>query len=136
MGNKTKYKFAKKGCGYDTLYPGFGFMYFKHTSYFTEQNAKEPLCNLYDFFSALQKISTLTWREIKQKPKMFHFHEIPGDKAIYNEIKFKETVIKDTLLIQMKLPGDRESRIVGFFDEANIFNIVAYDYNHNIYPDS
>lgn len=131
MGKKVKYKFAKKGCGYDSLHPSFGFRYFTHTSYFTEQNSKEPFCSLYDFFSALQKVSSLTWREIKTKPKMFHFHEIPGDKAIYNEIK-----IKDTLLIQMKLTGDRESRVVGFFDESNVFNIVAYDYNHNIYPDN
>ncbi|MBR0101269.1 MAG: hypothetical protein IJP90_16365 [Treponema sp.] len=132
MGNNIKYKFAKKGCGYDTLHPIFCFAHFTHTSYFTEKNAKEDVCSLYSFFTALQKISLLTWRDIKTKPRMFHFHEIPGDKPIYNEMKIKE----DTLLIQMKLTGDRESRIVGFFDEKNIFNIVAYDYNHKIYPDN
>ena len=56
MGKQGKYKFAKKGCGYDTLYPSFGFRYFYHTSYFTELNAKESLCSN-SFFEELEVIN-------------------------------------------------------------------------------
>ena len=32
-----------------------------------------------------------------------------------------------------KIPGEKQSRIVGYFDNENVFNIVAYDYKHSIY---
>ena len=132
MPDSKQYKFVKTECGYAKLYLIFRFSRYCHTSYFTELHSKESSCSLYAFFTALKKISSLTWQQIKTNPRMFHFHEIPGDKAIYSEVKIRE----DTLLIQMKLTGDKESRLVGFFDEENIFNVVAYDYNHKIYPEN
>ena len=74
--------------------------------------------------------SEKTWGEIKQDSVKFHYHAIENDKSIYKEIKFKDEI---PTLYQFKLLGCKQSRIIGFYDEKNNFNIVAYDYSHQIY---
>lgn len=71
----------------------------------------------------------MTWSQIKMSGN-FHFHEIDFDKNINSKLK----ILPEISLMQFKLSGDRKSRIVGYFDNNNVFNIVAYDYSHKIYP--
>ena len=59
----------------------------------------------------------------------FHFHEIDDDKNINARLMIDEKIV----IVQFKILGEKQSRIVGYFDNENVFNIVAYDYNHNIY---
>ena len=85
---------------------------------------------LHDFFVNMAKFSNQQWKVIKTNPKMFHFHEIDNDKDINARLHIDE----DVLLVQFKITGEKQSRIVGYFDDKNVFNIIAYDYDHKIYP--
>lgn len=120
----------KTNSGYNNLKPLFSFENFcsdNCNSYFCEKmiTKKKEFIN---FFLGMRKFSNLTWKDIKED-KQFHFHEIDTDKNINSKLKIDETIP----LVQFKLPDDKESRIIGYFDSKNIFNIVVYDYTHQIY---
>lgn len=121
---------SKENCGIDKFFPCFSFRYFKHNKYFSKENSNQKECNLYNFLEGLSAFSEKTWGEIKQDSVKFHYHAIENDKSIYKEIKFKDEI---PTLYQFKLLGCKQSRIIGFYDEKNNFNIVAYDYSHQIY---
>lgn len=116
--------------GIDNLFPCFSFRHFRHTKYFSKENSNQRDCNLYNFLEGLKSFSERTWGEIKKKPAQFHYHEIENDKSIYKEISFEDEI---PTLYQFKLPSDRQSRVVGFYDEKNDFNVVIYDYSHQVY---
>lgn len=101
-----------------------------NSEYFSKENSNQKECNLYNFLEGLSAFSEKTWGEIKQDSVKFHYHAIENDKSIYKEIKFKDEI---PTLYQFKLLGCKQSRIIGFYDEKNNFNIVAYDYSHQIY---
>ena len=124
-----KNNFGNPKSGYNNIYPDFSFKNYQISEYFKEidiSNKKE----FFNFFNNIQRFSSKTWEEIKKNKKQFHFHEIEFDKGIHSKLK----IPNDIELIQFKLPSDKESRIVGYFDSDNIFNIVIYDYRHQIYP--
>lgn len=119
--------FSKIKTVYEKLYPVFSFKNYKHSKFFESKNIENKK-EFYNFFTHISGFSNLTWEKIKTGD--YHFHEIDNDKNINTKLK----VSQEISLIQFKLSGDRESRIIGFFDSDNVFNVVAYDYNHKVYP--
>lgn len=117
-----------KTTGYNELYPFFSFAHFKESVFFTPDMIQDK-AELYDFFVNIASFSTQKWKDIKINPKIFHFHEIDDDKDINAKLKIDDEIT----LVQFKIPGEKQSRIVGYFDNENVFNIVAYDYKHSIY---
>lgn len=125
---KNKFKI---NTGYNSSYPVFTFKAYTASEYYKKSDHTQKSDNeLFDFLSRMSEFSRKTWTEIKQTPKMFHFHDIERDNMIFSKLK----IDNDTPLVQFKLTGDKESRIVGYFDEKNVFSIIAYDYNHRVYP--
>lgn len=120
--------FASEKSGYESLYPVFSFRYYKESEFFKE-NDTESKKEFHRFFSRISGFSSMTWGKIKLSGS-YHFHEIDNDKHINSKLKINQGIS----LVQFKLSGDKESRVVGYFDNDNVFNIVAYDYNHKIYP--
>lgn len=125
-------QFSVSKTGYYDLYPIFGFSHYSNTRYFTKEHSNESECNLHSFLEALKNISKMRWKEIISAAKQFHYHIIPNEKRIYKELFNQNEEIPE--LYQFKLTGDRQSRIVGYFDSFYNFQIVAYDYKHQIYP--
>ena len=117
-----------KTTGYNELYPVFSFANFKESEFFTPEMIQKKE-ELYYFFVNMSKFSTQKWKDIKTKPNIYHFHEIDNDKNINAKLKIDEEIT----LVQFKIPGEKQSRIVGYFDNENVFNIVTYDYKHLIY---
>ena len=117
-----------KTLGYNELYPVFSFAHFKESNLFCPEmiQEKSEFCN---FFVNMAKFSVQKWKDIKANPRIFHFHEIDDDKNINARLMIDEKIV----IVQFKIPGEKQSRIVGYFDNENVFNIVAYDYNHKIY---
>lgn len=117
--------------GHNECTPVFSF-----TNYCTDKlNAKyfnkNAICKkeeFINFFLGLRDFSQCKWKDIKTHHQ-FHYHEIDDDKNINSKLSIDETIP----LVQFKFPGDKESRVIGFFDSNNIFNIVLYDYSHQIY---
>lgn len=131
--NKFKTKTSKKdikfasNTGYNNSCPIFSFAkYIENSDYFNKEHSKEERNSLYNFLRNLKAFSNFTWGQIKQDSKTFHCHEIEKDIRILKEY--------DTIdLTQFKIPGQKQGRFVGFFDENNVFNILIYDSQHNIY---
>lgn len=123
---KPKINFGQNN-GYNQLYPKFSFVrYIENNEYFSEEHANEERHSLYNFFKCIREFSKLTWGEIKQNPKIFHCHAVTKNISILAEYDPVD-------LTQFKIPGLKEGRFVGFFDEENVFNILLYDSQHNIY---
>lgn len=125
-------QFSVLKTGYYDLYPIFGFSRYSNTKYFTKEHSNETECNLHNFLESLSNISKMKWKEIIYAAKQFHYHIIPNEKKIYKELFNENEEIPE--LYQFKLTGDRQSRIIGYFDSIYTFQIVAYDYKHQIYP--
>ena len=121
-------RFPAHNTGYDRLYPVFTFREYRESRFFEARDIENKR-ELFNFFSNISSFSSLTWQQIKISGN-YHFHEIDSDKDINSKLNVPEEIS----LIQFKLSGDRESRIIGYFDDRNVFNIVAYDYKHKIYP--
>ena len=94
--------------------------YYKSTS-----RTKE---DFYQFLCGCQKICGMTWRELRQDSQ-FHCHDID------NGFKFTDPELEGWPPIQIRLPGMKQGRLVGFIDEKFVFNVVKYDKDHIIYPD-
>lgn len=113
--------------GYDKLYPSFSFKYYiSSDEYFSEEHSNEKRHSLYNFFSNIKDFSTITWGEMKQKPKQYHFHTFSENLSVLNDYS-------DVDLDQFKIKGMKQGRFIGFFDELNIFNILLYDSQHQGY---
>lgn len=123
---KEKSKFVKNN-GYNNLYPCFSFSnYIEDPRYFSKENSNEERNSLFNFFQKIKAFSTQTWGEISQKKDIFHFHSIEKDIPVLNEYDSVD-------LTQFKIPGCKQGRFIGFFDENNIFNILLYDSQHTVY---
>ncbi|MGN0728027.1 hypothetical protein [Treponema sp.] len=118
---------TKEKTGYEKTHPVFSFKSYISNDLFTKE-MDYTNHSLYNFFNHISVLSQLTWYDIKTR-KQYHFHDIENKKNINKMLK----IDSDIVLTQFKIIGEQESRIIGYFDN-NIFYIVAYDYNHKIYP--
>ena len=84
--------------------------------------------DFYQFMVGCQKICDKTWQEIRNDSQ-FHCHDIT------NGFKFTNPELQGWQPIQIKLPGMKQGRLVGFIDEHFVFNVVKFDKEHQIYPD-
>ena len=130
---KTKYPvIAQKPLLY-SLRPYFSFRYYhsEHKRYTFEHFERKEF--LY-FFKRLKELSAYTWGQIFGEHRgFFHAHEIN-----WNETKEKQGFCH--------LPKDlrgfpayqfeifKEARIVGYFNQDNVFKIIWVDRFHEIYP--
>ncbi len=132
--NKFKTVSAKKNAkftankGYENLYPSFSFKnYICSDDYFSKEHSNEKRHSLYNFLLNIKDFSNITWGEMKQDPKQYHFHQVLENLSVlkdYSEVD----------LDQFKIKGMKQGRFIGFFDELNIFNILIYDSKHQTYP--
>lgn len=115
--------------GYYKLTPIFSFAdYIETSEYFSEEHANETRNSLYKFLHNIRELSKLSWGEIQSKPKTFHFHEIKKDIPILSKKEYNSVDI-----FQVKIPGQKQGRFIGFFDKNNVFHILIYDSQHNVY---
>ena len=125
--NKLKNKTVGINQGYNNKCPVFSFSdYQQNDEYFSYIDSKEERNLLYNFLPNLKDFSQLSWYQIKINPAMFHCHEVEKDIKGLDDYR-------DIDLVQFKLPGQKQGRIIGFFDENNVFKILLYDANHQIY---
>ena len=117
------------GEGYYKHHPVFSFRYYKQIDkYYSLEHSNQHKNGFYNFLNAVKDFSSMTWQDISKKSKQFHFHEVDKEIPELNDFE-----IEDVSFVQFKLPNHKQSRFVGFFDERNIFNIVIFDYGHNVY---
>lgn len=139
MSRKNRFKINKNnrvcpnikvgaGSGYHKLLPVFSFIdYIEAPQYFSEEHANEARNSLYKFLLSIKEFSKFNWGYIQSHPDVFHFHEIRKN------IPILEDNYSSIDILQFKIPGQKQGRFVGFFDENNIFHILIYDSQHNIY---
>ncbi len=114
--------------GYYKLYPRFSFKnYIKSDEYFSEEHSNERRNSLYNFFKNIQAFSGVTWGEMRQNPKQYHFHPFNENLAVLNKYSKID-------LDQFKILGQKQGRFIGFFDQDNVFNILLYDSQHQGNP--
>ena len=108
----------------------FSFKYFNEDQnckvYYTKKMRDQN--DFYNFMLGCKKIVDFTWKELKEDSQ-FHCHEIN------NGFKFSGSIIQDFVPLQIRLPGNKQGRIVGFIDEKFVFNVVKFDKEHQIYKD-
>lgn len=132
--NQFKYNKPKKintimapKCGYHDLFPVFSFKnYVVPNCYFSAEHSNEKRNSLYNFFVNIRELSQFNWGYMKNKPSVFHFHSIDEDIPGLQDFNHID-------LAQFKVPGQKQGRFIGYFDEKNIFNILIYDSQHNVY---
>lgn len=116
------------GNGYHTLKPLFSFANYIHSDeYFSEEHSKEKRNSLYNFFQCIKKFSCITWGEMVKSKHIYHFHSFDEDLSILNDYQGYD-------LAQFKIPGQKQGRYIGFFDNDNIFHILIYDSQHMADP--
>lgn len=132
--NKFKTKSTEKdikftsNTGYYNLYPSFSFSkYIESDEYFSREHSNERRNSLYNFLQNIKAFSGVTWGEMRQNPKQYHFHPFNENLSI---LKSYSAVDLD----QFKIQGQKQGRFIGFFDENNIFNILLYDSQHQGNP--
>ena len=135
MSKKNKFKIKKNkndfsihiAGGYNNLSPVFSFSkYIESSEYFSKEHSKDERNSLYNFLVNIREFSKFTWGKIKENPQIFHFHPVEKNIPILNEYLSVD-------LAQFKVPGLKQGRLIGFLDEQNVFNILLYDSQHNIY---
>ncbi len=126
--NQQKHYSFTTGQGYYKHHPVFSFRYYKQLDkYYSIEHSNKHKNGFYKFLNSSKDFSNMTWRDISKDSKQFHFHDIDKDIP-----ELQDFEIKDVVFVQFKLPNHKQSRFVGFFDERSIFNIVIFDYDHNI----
>ncbi len=132
--NKFKTKSTKKdikfisNTGYYELYPSFSFgKYIKSDEYFSQEHSNEKRNSLYNFLQNIKAFSGITWGEMHQNPKQYHFHSFNENLPVLKDYM-------DVDLEQFKIKGQKQGRFIGFFDKNNIFNILLYDSQHQGNP--
>ena len=130
---KDKNKFVEPRPGYNDIYPAFSFKHFdlKHKSY--SHKAITRINEYYLMIEHLAKMSEYKWKDIKNSHQ-FHAHEIDWCKSS-EPIGFNKypDIVKNTPSFQFKI--FKEARMIGFFNESNIFEIVWLDRSHQVCPD-
>ena len=117
------------GKGYYKYHPVFSFRYYKQIDkYYSLEHSNQHKNGFYKFLNASKDFGNMTWEDISKNSKQFHFHEVDKEIPELNDFE-----IEDVSFVQFKLPNHKQSRFVGFFDERNIFNVVIFDYCHNVY---
>ena len=112
------------GKGYYNLNPCFSFMnYIQSNDYFSEEHSNEKRNSLYNFFKNIKQFSRITWGEMCKNNHVYHFHSFDEDLSILNNYQ-------DDDIAQFKIPGQKQGRFIGFFDNENIFHILLYDSQH------
>jgi hypothetical protein len=113
--------------------PFFSFKYYddKHNIFSIESLNKHDMKLL---FNALKKMSNHTWKQIFDDLKdHYHAHQIKWDKTDFpNGLSHLPVELKDMPAWQFKTFS--ECRVVGFFNEYNVFKICWIDRHHKVYP--
>lgn len=118
--NKKQYEMKTSAKGYYNYYPVFSFKeYIQSDNFFSKEHSNENRNSLYNFFVNLREFSKITWGQMRQDPKHFHFHPFDED---FNELK----EYKDYDLDYFKIIGQKQGRFIGYFDRdnVNVFNLL------------
>ncbi|MDA8325368.1 MAG: hypothetical protein M0033_04035 [Nitrospiraceae bacterium] len=126
------HKFAAPVGGYYERYPEFSFKHYAHAHKEYSCRCITAIDDFYEFFEKLRAISALKWKDIKFSGH-YHFHPIEWSLTA-EPSGFKElpAILKGYPACQFKIFG--ECRIIGFFNQNNIFEIVWIDRHHKVYP--
>jgi len=120
--------------GHDDVYPIFAFTHTEiagKNNIFSFQDGRIKAKEYGALFEFLKNMSQKIWREIKSN-RFWHMHEVVwGDTTMSN--KKLPQIFLDNPVWQFK--AGEERRIVGFFRNDNVFEIVWLDYDHTIYKD-
>ena len=113
-------------------FPIFSFKYFEHGHGRFGKEAIKTKEDWQEMIHGLHKISQFPWGEIKENRRIFHAHEI--SKTNRHRPRFIEVmpqILKENPPFQFK--SHHECRVVGFFDNKAVFQIIWIDRNHEIY---
>ncbi len=113
---------------YYKLKPIFSFEYYICSDrYFSREHSNERRNSLYNFLQNIKNFSAITWGEMKENPKVYHFHEFIENVSVLNSYTDRD-------MVQFKIPGQKQGRFIGFFDNNNVFNVLLYDSQHQADP--
>ncbi len=131
--SETTNKFATSKIGHNDMKPVFSFSY-----YFDENRDWSFRCvrdstKFHDLFKNLMNMSKLTWGVIKVN-KQFHAHEVDDIDRLPACVHshFKRMKLYELPPFQFK--AFDESRVIGVFTNAAVFEVVCLDHNHSMYP--
>lgn len=129
----TKNYFEEPKTGYDTHKPAFSFKHIETED--KELFSIRTIEHKKDFYSLVEHLkgfSDLTWGEIKRNPRQFHAHDIDWNQSSH---KGKKLPLVFTKFPAFQFKAFKECRIIGFFNDKNIFEIVWVDRDHVIYKE-
>jgi hypothetical protein len=122
---KSKGNFKPPTSAYEKVHPVFSFKDFrKDTKFYTKEHSNGDKNSLLNFLHASKDFCGFIWGNIKKDPQ-FHAHAVEETIQELNDIEYP--------LFQFKLPGHDKGRFVGYFDHCNVFCLLIYDRNHQVY---
>lgn len=125
----TRNEFIPSSVGYFERYPEFSFKYYESDHKKYSFRCITVLDDFYEMFERLKTLSSLKWKEIKFSGN-YHFHDVEWSQS--TELKgFNASILKDFPALQFKL--FQECRILGFFNQNNVFEIVWIDRHHKVF---
>lgn len=127
-----KHKFKPHEAGFYKKHPEFSFKHYQHNH---KKYSAKCIIDYQDFhimFERLKSMSQLKWKDIKHT-HMFHFHPIEWGKTSEPKgFKLIPSDLNEAPAWQFK--SFKECRMIGFFNQDNVFELVWVDRDHGIYP--
>lgn len=131
---QSKNKFVPGEVGCNNRYPEFSYRFYSHNHKKYSCKCIDEVEEFHEMFERLKAMSGLKWYDIKKARHQYHFHEIEWHETS-EPFGFSKDIPR-TLQVypacQFKL--FKECRIIGFFNQNSIFEIVWIDRNHEVYP--
>lgn len=135
--DSNKYKVVTEKPKYRTEYPKFCFKYYMSDDRKLSFKCIRDVNKFYLLFKNLKKYCCITWEQIISNSN-YHAHDVTWTldtlpdaiKKLQNNPK----IIDNPLLQFNPFTKNDSERIIGFFDNDNIFQVLGIDKEHNIYP--
>jgi len=128
-----KNEFAPSKAAFYDKNPAFSFVHYQHHH---KQYSAKHIIDYKDFhimFERLQAMSQLKWKDIINTPQMYHCHPINWSKTPeVHGFNLLPPALNEAPPWQFK--SFKECRIIGFFNQNSVFELVWIDRDHKACP--
>ena len=120
----TKMNITHREPAFYESFPMFSFQHYDHGHGDFSVCCINAIDDFHSMFERLQTMSQLKWKKIRSTAHMFHFHPIDwSDTSRPNGIPSLNAKFKEVPPV-WQFKNFKECRIIGFFNQDNIFEIV------------
>jgi hypothetical protein len=128
-----KNEFAPNPAAFYDKKPKFSFTHYQHDHKDYSVKYIKEYKDFHTMFERLKAMSQFQWKDIIKSPQVFHFHPIEwAQTSEANGFRLSPAELNEVPAWQFK--SFKECRIIGFFNNKSIFELIWIDRDHKVYP--